>query len=111
MDRRIVYDQSDADGVAQEPRRSSTTGGPNRLRLAARNRRERGRGAFRYHRRHVAQAAGVAVSAVYTAERRGELSVSDLVSVARFIVRRVERAERRRVRDTRRKMSVKGSQP
>lgn len=107
MERRIVYDAPDSGDEAAESRAASKPPGANRLRLAARTRRERGRGSFRYSRGILAGLLQLAPSAIYSAERRGELAVSDLVSVARFIVRRLGRAERRRMRETRRTMSVR----
>lgn len=71
---------------------------PNPLRLASRNRRERGQGVFRYDRGLLARICGLEVSGIRTAERRSRLDVSDLVSVARFIVRRVERRARKAAR-------------
>lgn len=71
---------------------------PNPLRLASRNRRERGPGVFRYNRAALARLCGLEVSAIHTAERRGRLDVADLASVARFIVRRIERLAKKGAR-------------
>ena len=54
----------------------------------------RGPGVFRYTRAVVVAAVGGDIAGLRSAERRGELVMGDLVSVARFIVRRVGAGER-----------------
>lgn len=54
----------------------------------------RGPGVFRYTRAVVVAAVGGDIAGLRTAERRGELVMGDLVSVARFIVRRAGAGER-----------------
>lgn len=104
---RIEYDRTE--GPKRRPLREKK-GTPNPLRQSPAW-RQPGRRSFRYTRRAIAAAVGLEDKSIYTAERRGELVVSDLVSVARFIVRRVERAERSKRRRRPRPPSVNPERP
>lgn len=95
MDRRIVPDEPPAAAPQQAPGRLFARAG------------KRGRGVWRYSRGTLAALLHLKPSAIHSAERRGELVPGDLVSVSRFIARRLRWAERRRLKDNRRKLSVK----
>jgi len=98
MDRRIVLEDA-----APGARRAPQNGRAQLFQV----RRPRGPGVWRYSRGTLARLLGLRPSAIYSAERRGELQLGDLASVSRFVTRRLVRAERRRLRDTSRKLSVR----
>ena len=98
MDRRIVLEDA-----APGARRAPQVARPQLFPV----RRPRGRGVWRYSRGSLATLLRLKPSAIRSAERRGELQLGDLASVSRFVTRRLVRAERRRLRDTSRKLSVR----
>ena len=61
---------------------------------------------WKYSRASLALLVRMQPAGIRSAERRGELVLSDLASVSRFVLRRLRWQERRQLRDKRRALSV-----
>ena len=92
MPRRIVLDEPEEHAQARAPLFPEHV--------------KRGKGVWKYSRASLALLVRMQPAGIRSAERRGELVLSDLASVSRFVLRRLRWQERRQLRDKRRALSV-----